>query len=119
MSAEFNFPDRNLALELVRVTETAAVAASAWVGRGDKDAADGAVRHVRHGGAQGHVRLRGARPGSRPPRSGGGPGSRAPARQRGGRERAPHGPADRRRRLLVATGAAVVHRLPLPGPPGL
>jgi len=38
-----NFPDRNLALELVRVTETAAVAASAWVGRGDKDAADGAA----------------------------------------------------------------------------
>ena len=43
MSAEFNFPDRNLALELVRVTETAAVAASPWVGRGDKDAADGAA----------------------------------------------------------------------------
>jgi len=43
MSAEHNFPDRNLALELVRVTETAAVAASAWVGRGDKDAADGSV----------------------------------------------------------------------------
>ncbi len=43
MSAEFNFPDRNLALELVRVTETAAVAASSWVGRGDKDAADGAA----------------------------------------------------------------------------
>ena len=34
------FLDRNLALELVRVTETAASAASAWVGRGDKDAAD-------------------------------------------------------------------------------
>lgn len=34
------FPDRNLALELVRVTETAALSASAWVGRGDKDAAD-------------------------------------------------------------------------------
>ena len=45
MSQEFNarFPDRNLALELVRVTETAALAASAWVGRGDKDAADGAA----------------------------------------------------------------------------
>jgi len=45
MSQEFNarFPDRNLALVLVRVTETAAVAASAWVGRGDKDAADGAA----------------------------------------------------------------------------
>jgi fructose-1,6-bisphosphatase II len=43
MSAEFNFPDRNLALELVRVTETAALAASTWVGRGDKDAADDAA----------------------------------------------------------------------------
>ena len=43
MSPEFNFPDRNLALELVRVTETAALAASTWVGRGDKDAADGAA----------------------------------------------------------------------------
>lgn len=43
MSAEFNFPDLNLALELVRVTETAALAASTWVGRGDKDAADGAA----------------------------------------------------------------------------
>ena len=43
MSAEFNSSDRNLALELVRVTETAALAASTWVGRGDKDAADGAA----------------------------------------------------------------------------
>ncbi len=43
MESNSNFPDRNLALELVRVTETAAVAASAWVGRGDKDAADGAA----------------------------------------------------------------------------
>jgi fructose-1,6-bisphosphatase II len=43
MEANQHFPDRNLALELVRVTETAAVAASAWVGRGDKDAADGAA----------------------------------------------------------------------------
>jgi fructose-1,6-bisphosphatase II len=43
MSPEFDFPDRNLALELVRVTETAALAASTWVGRGDKDAADGAA----------------------------------------------------------------------------
>ena len=43
LESNFNFPDRNLALELVRVTETAAVAASAWVGRGDKDAADGAA----------------------------------------------------------------------------
>lgn len=36
-------PDRNLALELVRVTETAALAAAPWVGRGDKDRADGAA----------------------------------------------------------------------------
>jgi fructose-1,6-bisphosphatase II len=36
-------PDRNLALELVRVTETAALAAAPWVGRGDKNLADGAA----------------------------------------------------------------------------
>ena len=36
-------PDRNLALELVRVTEGAALAAARWVGRGDKLAADGAA----------------------------------------------------------------------------
>jgi fructose-1,6-bisphosphatase II len=36
-------PDRNLALELVRVTEAAAMAAGRWVGRGDKDGADGAA----------------------------------------------------------------------------
>ena len=36
-------PDRNLALELVRVTETAALSAAPWVGRGDKDQADGAA----------------------------------------------------------------------------
>jgi fructose-1,6-bisphosphatase II / sedoheptulose-1,7-bisphosphatase len=35
--------DRNLALELVRVTEAAALAASRWVGKGDKNAADGAA----------------------------------------------------------------------------
>jgi fructose-1,6-bisphosphatase II / sedoheptulose-1,7-bisphosphatase len=35
--------DRNLALELVRVTEAAALAASRWIGRGDKNAADGAA----------------------------------------------------------------------------
>ncbi len=34
---------RNLALELVRVTEAAAIAAARWMGRGDKDAADGAA----------------------------------------------------------------------------
>src|SRR2546423_1915555 len=33
-------PDRNLALELVRVTEAAAMAAGRWVGRGDKNGGD-------------------------------------------------------------------------------
>ena len=36
-------PDRNLALELVRVTESAAMAAGRWIGRGDKNAADQAA----------------------------------------------------------------------------
>ena len=36
-----NVPDRNLALDLVRVTEAAALAAGRWVGRGDKNGADG------------------------------------------------------------------------------
>src|SRR5919107_4284388 len=36
-------PDRNLALELVRVTEAAAMAGGRWVGRGDKNKADGAA----------------------------------------------------------------------------
>ncbi|MFB7457426.1 class II fructose-bisphosphatase [Streptomyces sp. NPDC056188] len=41
-------PDRNIALELVRVTEAAAMAAGRWVGRGDKNGADGAaVRAMR------------------------------------------------------------------------
>jgi fructose-1,6-bisphosphatase II len=35
-----SLPSRNLALELVRVTETAAIAASSWVGHGDKNSAD-------------------------------------------------------------------------------
>ena len=36
-------PDRNLALELVRITEAAALAGGRWVGRGDKNGADGAA----------------------------------------------------------------------------
>ena len=36
-------PDRNLAMELVRVTEAAAISASRWIGRGDKNSADGAA----------------------------------------------------------------------------
>jgi fructose-1,6-bisphosphatase II len=39
-------PDRNLALELVRVTEAGAMAAARWVGRGDKNGADGAAVHA-------------------------------------------------------------------------
>ncbi|MDP9797743.1 fructose-1,6-bisphosphatase II [Catenuloplanes nepalensis] len=35
--------DRNLALELVRVTEAAAMAAGRWVGKGDKEGGDGAA----------------------------------------------------------------------------
>ncbi len=36
-------PDRNIAMELVRTTEAAAIGAARWVGRGDKDGADGAA----------------------------------------------------------------------------
>src|SRR5919108_1923809 len=36
-------PDRNLALELVRVTEAAALAAGRWIGRGEKESADQAA----------------------------------------------------------------------------
>lgn len=36
-------PERNLAMEIVRVTEAAAMAAARWVGRGDKNGADGAA----------------------------------------------------------------------------
>jgi fructose-1,6-bisphosphatase II len=43
VTAAKQVPDRNLAMELVRVTEAAALAASRWVGRGDKEGADGAA----------------------------------------------------------------------------
>ncbi|HYI61315.1 MAG TPA: class II fructose-bisphosphatase [Acidimicrobiales bacterium] len=43
MTPEKQVPDRNLAMELVRVTEAAAMAASRWMGRGDKIGADGAA----------------------------------------------------------------------------
>ena len=36
-------PDRNIAMELVRVTEAVAVATARWMGRGDKIGADGAA----------------------------------------------------------------------------
>ncbi|MGA9715728.1 MAG: fructose-bisphosphatase class II, partial [Aeromicrobium sp.] len=39
-------PDRNLALDLVRVTEAGAMAAGRWVGRGDKNGADGVAVHA-------------------------------------------------------------------------
>ncbi|MEO8330356.1 MAG: fructose-bisphosphatase class II, partial [Candidatus Nanopelagicales bacterium] len=41
--AQAEVPDRNLGLELGRVTEAAAIAGSRWVGRGDKNGADGAA----------------------------------------------------------------------------
>jgi fructose-1,6-bisphosphatase II len=43
MAKAQELPDRNLGMELVRVTEAAAMAAARWMGRGDKDAADGAA----------------------------------------------------------------------------
>src|SRR3989441_1078088 len=43
MAPDKQVPDRNMALELVRVTEVAALAASRWMGRGDKNGADGAA----------------------------------------------------------------------------
>ena len=36
-------PDRNIAMELMRATEAAALAGGRWMGRGDKNAADGAA----------------------------------------------------------------------------
>ena len=38
-----SMPDRNIALEMIRVTEAAAIAAARWAGRGDKNAADRAA----------------------------------------------------------------------------
>lgn len=43
LSVSDSEPDRNLALELVRVTEVAAIASAPWVGMGDKNSADGAA----------------------------------------------------------------------------
>jgi fructose-1,6-bisphosphatase II len=40
---QYLHPDRNLAMELVRATEAAAIRATPWIGRGDKNAADGAA----------------------------------------------------------------------------
>jgi len=38
-----NKPERNMALELVRATEAAAMAAGRWMGRGDKNSSDNAA----------------------------------------------------------------------------
>ena len=43
MNPAVEVPDRNLAMELVRVTEAAAMASARWVGRGDKNGADAAA----------------------------------------------------------------------------
>jgi fructose-1,6-bisphosphatase II len=43
MDAEPQAPDRNLAMDLARATEAAALAAGRWFGRGDKNGADGAA----------------------------------------------------------------------------
>src|SRR5947209_7140301 len=43
MAPDKQVPDRNFALELVRVTEAAALAAARWMGLGDKEGADGAA----------------------------------------------------------------------------
>ena len=43
MSNSVEAPDRNLAMELVRVTEAAALASGRWVGRGKKNEGDGAA----------------------------------------------------------------------------
>jgi fructose-1,6-bisphosphatase II len=42
-SDPYTGPDRNLALDLVRVTEAAALSAARWIGRGEKNAADQAA----------------------------------------------------------------------------
>ncbi|RCW40039.1 fructose-1,6-bisphosphatase II [Halopolyspora algeriensis] len=42
-SPRMEAPDRNMAMELVRVTEAAAMASGRWVGRGDKNSGDGAA----------------------------------------------------------------------------
>jgi len=46
MTENNNHADRNLAMELVRATEAAAIASGPWVGAGDKNRADGAAAHA-------------------------------------------------------------------------
>jgi fructose-1,6-bisphosphatase II len=42
-AVRYQLPDRNLGLDLMRVTEAAAMAAGRWIGRGDKESGDGAA----------------------------------------------------------------------------
>src|SRR6478735_7047889 len=57
-TVRYQLPDRNLGLELMRVTEAAAMAAGRWVGRGDKEGGDrAAVDAMRYSIA--HVAMRG------------------------------------------------------------
>lgn len=42
-SPVYEHPDRNLGMELVRATEAAAIRSSTWIGKGDKNSADGAA----------------------------------------------------------------------------
>ena len=49
---DYTHPTRNLALELVRVTEAAALSSARWLGKGDKHAADAAAVEVRQTAAR-------------------------------------------------------------------
>ena len=42
----YQLPDRNLGLDLMRVTEAAALTAGRWAGRGDKEGGDGAGSRI-------------------------------------------------------------------------
>ncbi len=49
-------PEKNLALDIVRITEAAALASARWLGRGNKEAGDGAaVDAMRIGFASLHI----------------------------------------------------------------
>ncbi len=93
-------PDRNLALELVRVTEAAALASARWIGRGDKEAADQAAVDGMH--AVLHTIHMNGRRGDRRGREG--RGADAPQRRADRRRQ----PARGRRRRRPARGHAPV-----------
>ena len=122
-------PDRNLALELVRVTEAAALAASGWVGRGQKESADEAAvdamrlmldtvemqrrrrdRRGREGRGADALQRRGGRQRPRP----GGRRRRRPARGHAP-DRARHAECDRRDRRRRARHDVLPRRRPLHG----